>query len=189
MQTISTMNLRHYVPLAVTFNHQSANWRLYKCKCFRVLAVYLTPFSCVSAIIGMALSQARTFEWIKCLKDGQESVEDCKNSGRPSPCTTPEMIVEVCEVILEHRRQTVHEDCNRIGLSYGSCQHILEDELNMRRIAATFVPHLLKNKQQHHQLQVCTELQEAVRHDCNFLSRVITGDESWLYNYDLETKQ
>jgi len=27
------------------------------------------------------------------------------------------------------------------------------------------------------------------RHDPNFLSRIITGDESWLYDYDLETKQ
>jgi len=36
---------------------------------------------------------------------------------------------------------------------------------------------------------VCTELQEAVRHDPNFLSRVITGIESWVYDYDPETKQ
>jgi len=36
---------------------------------------------------------------------------------------------------------------------------------------------------------VCTELQEAVRHDSNFLSRIITGDESWVYGYDPETKQ
>jgi len=36
---------------------------------------------------------------------------------------------------------------------------------------------------------VCTELQNAVRHVPNFLSRVITGDESWLYDYDPETKQ
>jgi len=36
---------------------------------------------------------------------------------------------------------------------------------------------------------VCTELQEAVRHDPNFLSRVINGDESWVYDYDPETKQ
>jgi len=31
-----------------------------------------------------ALSQARTFEWFKRFKDGRESVEDCKHSGRPS---------------------------------------------------------------------------------------------------------
>jgi tryptophanyl-tRNA synthetase len=94
-----------------------------------------------------ALSQARTFEWFKRFKDGRESVEDDKHSGRPSTCTTPEMIAEVLEVILEDRRQTIHDACNRVGLSYGSCQHILADELSMRRIAAKFVPRLLKNEQ------------------------------------------
>ena len=79
-----------------------------------------------------ALSQARTFEWFKCFKDGRESVEDDKHSGRPSTCTTPEMIAKVREVILEDRRQTIHDVCNRVGLSYGSCQRILADELNMR---------------------------------------------------------
>ena len=59
----------------------------------------------------------------------------------------------------------------------------------MRRTAAKFVPCLLNNDQQDHQIQVCTKLHEAVRHDPNFLSKVITGDESWVYGYDPETKQ
>ena len=37
-----------------------------------------------------ALSQTGTFEWLNHFKDGQESVEDDKHSGRPSTCTTPE---------------------------------------------------------------------------------------------------
>ena len=41
-----------------------------------------------------ALSQAGTFEWFKHFKDGRESVEDDKHSGRPSTCTTPEMIAK-----------------------------------------------------------------------------------------------
>jgi hypothetical protein len=94
-----------------------------------------------------ALSQVRTFEWFKPFKDGRESVEDDKHSGRPSACTTPEMIAEVLEVIPEDRRQTIHDVCNRVGLSYGLCQHILADELSMRRIAAKFVPRFLKNEQ------------------------------------------
>jgi len=65
-----------------------------------------------------ALSQARTFEWFKHFKDGREYVEDDKHSGRPSTCTTPEMIAKVREVILENRRQTIHDVCNRVGLSY-----------------------------------------------------------------------
>jgi hypothetical protein len=92
------------------------------------LAVFLTPFSWVSAIIEMAdvktqricikfcfnlnktaaeillpkgafgeqaLSQARTFEWFKRFRDGRESVDDRKHSGRPSACATPEMIAKV----------------------------------------------------------------------------------------------
>ena len=98
------------------------------------------------------------------------------------------MIVKVREVILEDRRQTIHDVCNRVGLSYGSCQRILADELNMRQIAAKFVPRLLNNDQWDQRVQVCTKPQKTVRHDPN-LSRVITGDESWLYDYDPETEQ
>ena len=125
-----------------------------------------------------ALSQARTFEWFKRFKDGRESVEDHKHSGQPSTCTTLEMIAKVHDFILEDRRQTISDVSNDVGLSYRSCQRILVDELNMRQIAAKFVPCFLNSDQRDHQAQVCTELQKAVRHDPNFLSRVITGDES-----------
>jgi hypothetical protein len=64
-----------------------------------------------------ALSQARTSEWFKHFKDGRESVEDGKHSGQPPTCTTPVMIAKVCEVILEDRTQTIHDVCNRVGLS------------------------------------------------------------------------
>jgi hypothetical protein len=47
-------------------------------------------------------------------------VEDRKHSGRPSTFTTPEMIAKLREVILEDWRQTIHDVCNRVGLSYGS---------------------------------------------------------------------
>jgi len=78
------------------------------------------------------------------------------------------MIAKVREVILEDRRQTIHDFCNRVGLPYGSCQRILADELNMRRIAAKFVPRLLNNDQPDYRVQVCFELQKAVRNDPNF---------------------
>jgi hypothetical protein len=94
-----------------------------------------------------ALNQARTFDWFKRFKNGRESVEDDKHSGRPSTSTTPEIITEVLAVIPEDRRQTIHDVCNRVGLSCGSCQHILADKLNMSRIEAKFVPRLLKNEQ------------------------------------------
>ena len=37
-------------------------------------------------------------------------------------------------------------------------------------------------------VNVCTELRQFASNDETFLSRVITGDESWVYGYDTETK-
>ena len=59
----------------------------------------------------------------------------------------------------------------------------------MRRIAAKFVPRLLQNEQKQHRLEVCRELQQQLQEDPNFLSKVVTGDESWIYGYDPESKQ
>jgi hypothetical protein len=51
------------------------------------------------------------------------------------------------------------------------------------------VPRLLQNEQKQHRLEVCWELQQQLQEDPNFLSKVVTGDESWVYGYDPETKQ
>jgi len=78
--------------------------------CFKLNTTAAETHRMLKEIFGeQALSQARTFEWFKLFKDGRESVEDGKHSGRPSTCTTPEMIAKVREVILENRRQTIHE--------------------------------------------------------------------------------
>ena len=96
-----------------------------------------------------ALSQARTFGRFKRFKDGRKCVEDRKHCGRPSTYTTLEMIAKVHKVILEDRRQIIDNVCNRVGMSYGLCQYILVDELNMRRIAEKFV-HFSNNDQWDH---------------------------------------
>jgi hypothetical protein len=36
---------------------------------------------------------------------------------------------------------------------------------------------------------MCLELQEKDNEDPTFISRIIKGDESWIYSYDQETKQ
>ena len=59
----------------------------------------------------------------------------------------------------------------------------------MGRVAAKFVPRLLTNEQRERRLQACFELQNQLKEDPDFFSKVITGDESWCYGYDPKTKQ
>jgi hypothetical protein len=106
-----------------------------------------------------------------------------------STSKTPENIAEVREAILADCRQTIHNVCEIVGLSYGTVQHILADSLNMRRISARFVPRLLSNDQKSLRVSVCRELKQQARDDPNFISNIIAGDETWMYGYDAETKQ
>jgi hypothetical protein len=53
---------------------------------------------------------------------------------------TPANVANVREVIREDRRRTIQDFYNILELSYGTCQHILSDKLNMRWTAAKFKP-------------------------------------------------
>jgi histone-lysine N-methyltransferase SETMAR len=110
------------------------------------------------------MNQNKTFLWYKRFKDGRTSVNDDEHSGQPSTSTTPENIPKVREAILVDRRRTIHDVCEIVGLSYGTVQRILSDGLNMRHIAAKFVPRLLSNDQKEHCIAVCRELKDQTRY-------------------------
>ncbi|UYV76172.1 hypothetical protein LAZ67_13002935, partial [Cordylochernes scorpioides] len=116
---------------------------------------------------------------------GREDVNDEERAGRPSTSTTDEKINEVEKMILANRRSTVAEDLN---ISIGSCHSIFINDLGMRRVAAKFVPKLLDCDQKQHRMNIVNEMLDSVRDDPNLLQRVITGDEAWVYGYDVETK-
>jgi len=79
-------------------------------------------------------------------------------------------VAKVQKAILEDRQRTIHDVCNTVGLSYGVCQQILLDELNIRRIAAKFVPRELRSDQKEYSISVCTELKEQTKKHRNFIS-------------------
>ena len=58
----------------------------------------------------------------------------------------------------------------------------------MRRVATKFVPRLLTDAQKENRVTVTQELFDRSNADENFLKNVITGDETWVYGYDVETK-
>jgi histone-lysine N-methyltransferase SETMAR len=59
----------------------------------------------------------------------------------------------------------------------------------MGRISAKFVLRLLSDDQRAHRVSVCRELKHQARDDPNFISNIITDDETWVYGHDPETKQ
>lgn len=92
------------------------------------------------------------------------------------------------KMIMENRRITIREVADDVGISFGSCQAIFSNILGMRRVAAKFVPKLLNFDQKQSRMNIAQELLNEVNDDPELLKRVITGDETWVYGYDIETK-
>ena len=59
----------------------------------------------------------------------------------------------------------------------------------MRKICAKMVPRLLNKGQKERRVQVCHDILEQLETEPNLLNRVITGDESWIFEYDPFTKR
>ena len=71
----------------------------------------------------------------------------------------------------------------------GSCDEILTDDLHMKRVCAKSVPRLLRDDQREQRQTIARDLFERSCEDVQFLKNIVTGDESWVYGYDPETKQ
>ena len=98
-------------------------------------------------------------------------------------------MARVREIIPTDRCLTIREVAEEVRIAFGTCQKILTEDLQMRRVTAKFVPCLLTAEQKDDRVSVCTDLCDRAQNDPNFMCSVITGDKCWVYGYDPETKQ
>lgn len=59
----------------------------------------------------------------------------------------------------------------------------------MRKVYAKLVPKVLMDEQKESRVSRCKELLGLIENDPDFLNSVVTGDESWMFEYDPETKR
>ena len=58
----------------------------------------------------------------------------------------------------------------------------------MCRISAKFVPRLLTDDQKENRVEISQKLLANANGNENFLKNIITGDETWDHEYEVETK-
>jgi len=137
-----------------------------------------------------ALSRTQVYEWYSRFKGGEMSCEDQPRSGRPSTCRNDENLERFHNTINADHRQTIGEISEITGLSWSLFQRMLTEDLNMKRVSTKFIPRLLtEDKKKTNCVNVCYDLREQVGNNPQILSKVVTGDETWCYGYDPETKQ
>jgi transposase len=75
-------------------------------------------------------------KWAAKFKRGHTSLEDNPCDGRPVSATTPEIVEQVHDVVLDDWRMKVHEITETIGISKELVGYtsILHEELHMKKV-------------------------------------------------------
>ena len=98
-------------------------------------------FNELCSIYGpQTISMRTVFRWVKAFKAGKFSVEDDTRPGRPK---TKANIAAVKIVVEQDARLSVKDIASCTGISEGSVQTILKKRLNLTKVCARWVPHLL----------------------------------------------
>lgn len=134
------------------------------------------------------IDKSNVHRWMKKFKEGETSIEDKPRSGRPSTATTDTNRQRVDELIRADRRVTIRELAAQLDCGHNAIQKMVED-LGYRKVCAKWVPRQLTPDLKERRVEVCSDLLEAFEaNEDTFFSDLVTGDETWAYLYDPETK-
>ena len=87
------------------------------------------------------------------------------------------------------RRLSVRMIAEETGLDKNAVRRILRGHLQMRKICAKLVPKYLCMEQKANPLEICQDLLGRLEIEPDFMGKVITGDESWVFDYNPETQR
>ena len=128
--------------------------------------------------------------WVAQFKRGDFSTCDAPCPGQPKTVITLEVIGQIHKLILEDHRISAKSIAEQLGISHERVGSIICEDLNMQKLSTKWAPKCLNTDRKRHRSQSSEQLLEFFWHDPNnFVSRLVTMDETWLYYYDLETKQ
>jgi transposase len=79
-------------------------------------------------------------KWAAEFKRGRTSLEDDPREGLPNNATTPEILEQVHDMVLDDRQMKVREIAETIGISKEHVGYILCKELDIKKLCARWVP-------------------------------------------------
>ncbi|XP_043257532.1 protein GVQW3-like [Colletes gigas] len=135
------------------------------------------------------ISKTQAYEWHKALKEGREEVQNLLHAGRPLIVSTDENIEKIKKMVIDNRRLSVREVAHEVEMSHMSVHNISTEVLAMRRVAARLVPKELNFLHKEHRKAVAEDMISRASSDFTFMKRIITDDETWVYEYNMQTSQ
>ncbi|EFN60885.1 Histone-lysine N-methyltransferase SETMAR, partial [Camponotus floridanus] len=134
--------------------------------------------------------KATICRWFNEFNRCRSLLTDEPREGRPKSAAVPENIDAVRELIMQDRHVTYREIQASLGVGMNCIQMILHEHLAVKKICSRWIPHNLTTTQKKDRVNWCKKmLKKFDRGASNAVYNLYTGDESWIYAYEPETKQ
>lgn len=166
---------------------------------FRAIIFYnfrrgLTQQQCLDELNSIfgdeAPSRTSVYRWFAEFNRGRSSLNDEFREGRPKAVVVPKNIDAVSELVLQDRHVTYREIEVSLGISGTSIHSILHEHLAVKKICLRWIPHNLTIAQKQARVNWSQKmLKKFDRGASKHVYDIMTGDESWIYAYEPESKQ
>lgn len=166
---------------------------------FRAMIYYdfrrgLTQKQCIDQLTSTfgdeAPSKTTVYHWFSEFNRGRSVLTDEVKEGRPKSVVVPQNIDAVRELIMQDRHVTYREIEASLGISMTSIYKILHEHLAVKKICSRWIPHNLRIDQKRARVDWCKKMLRKYNQGASkAVYNIYTGDESWIYAYDPETKQ
>ena len=141
---------------------------------------------------NMCISDSAVRKWVRCFRGEdptETTVRDRKRPGRTlsAPDTVHQEAVDC--MIRSNRRVKQSVIANEVGISKERVHHIVTHLLRYCKVSARWVPRQLSLEMKTQRKERCIHLLKRYNKEGEaFLERVVTGDESWVHQFDPESK-
>ena len=75
------------------------------------------------------------------------------------------------------------------GISYGTVSRIIHDELKLKKLCARWIHHELTEQNKKQRVSICRDNLDKLKSGQWRLCDIVTGDETWIYQRNIGTKQ
>ena len=117
---------------------------------------------------------------------GREDVQGDPKRGQPKTQRTDANVDRVRTLVPSARRSDVRVIAEELNMKRETLRRIVKEDLGMRKISTKMVPRILIHDQkQRRRLHISSDILS----NAEMFDRVITGGETWCFQYDTETKR
>jgi len=127
-----------------------------------------------------AMKKSSVFEWHRRFKERREDVQDDPKTQR-----TDANVDRLRNLLRSDRRLGGRVIAEELTMNRETVRQIVKGYLGIRKISAKMVPRILTHDQKERRLHISSDLLR----NAEMFDRVITGDETWCFQYDPETKR